>query len=53
MNRSDIADYLGLMVETVSRTLSRLKKTGLIAIADAHHITIVQPDAPSDIAEGF
>lgn len=53
MNRSDIADYLGLTVETVSRTLSRLKKTRLISIVDTHHITIVQPDALRDIAEGF
>lgn len=53
MSRSDIADYLGLTVETVSRTLSRLKKTGHIVIADAHHITIARPDALRDIAEGF
>ena len=53
MTRSDIADYLGLTVETVSRTLSRLKKAGHIAITDAHHITIAQPHALRDIAEGF
>ncbi len=51
--RSDIADHLGLTVETVSRTLSRLKKSGFISLADAHHITIVEPDALSEIAEGF
>ena len=53
MNRGDIADYLGLTVETVSRTLSRLKKSGHIAITDPHHITIVQPEKLQDIAEGF
>jgi len=53
MNRSDIADYLGLTVETVSRTLSRLKKAGHIAIADAHHITIVNPEDLRDLAEGL
>lgn len=53
MNRSDIADYLGLTVETVSRTLSRFKKAGHIAITDAHHITIVAPDTLRDMAEGF
>ena len=53
MNRSDIADYLGLTVETVSRTLSRLKKAGHIAITDAHHITITQPGELRDIAEGY
>ena len=30
MSREDIADYLGLNTETVSRILSRIKKTGLI-----------------------
>lgn len=32
MNREDIADYLGLNVETVSRTLSRFKRSGLIRL---------------------
>lgn len=32
MNREDIADYLGLNVETVSRTLSRFKRQGLIQL---------------------
>jgi len=30
MNREDIADYLGLNPETVSRSLTRLKKSGVI-----------------------
>ena len=53
MTRGDIADYLGLTVETVSRTLGRLKKAGLIVIAEAHSITIVKPDELRDIADGF
>ena len=53
MTRGDVADYLGLTVETVSRTLSRLKKAGLITISEAHSITIVKPDELQDIAEGF
>jgi CRP/FNR family nitrogen fixation transcriptional regulator len=32
MGRHDIADYLGLTIETVSRTLSRLCRTGAIRI---------------------
>jgi CRP/FNR family transcriptional regulator len=53
MTRSDVADYLGLTVETVSRTLSRLKKSGLIEISEARRITITQLDALQDIAEGL
>ena len=30
MSREDIADYLGLNAETVSRMLSRIKKSGLV-----------------------
>ena len=30
MSRQDIADYLGLRLETLSRTLSALKKKGFI-----------------------
>ncbi len=30
MTREDIADYLGINTETVSRVISRLKKAGLV-----------------------
>lgn len=53
MTRGDLADYLGLTVETVSGTPSRLKKSGLIEISEAHRITITQFDALQDIAKGF
>lgn len=33
MNRKDMADYLGLTVETVSRTMSAFKRKGIISFA--------------------
>ena len=33
MARRDIADYLGLTIETVCRSLSRLHRTGLISFS--------------------
>ena len=40
MSRSDIGDYLGLTIETVSRSITRLKKLGAIELPGAHHVRI-------------
>jgi CRP/FNR family nitrogen fixation transcriptional regulator len=38
MSRQDIADYLGLTIETVSRTLTQLEREGVISIPAARRI---------------
>jgi CRP-like cAMP-binding protein len=40
MSRYDVADHLGLTVETVSRVLTGMRRNGLIAMEDAQHIRI-------------
>jgi CRP/FNR family nitrogen fixation transcriptional regulator len=40
MTRNDIGDYLGLTIETVSRTLSHLEREDLIALPTARQIAI-------------
>jgi CRP/FNR family transcriptional regulator, anaerobic regulatory protein len=40
LSRSDIADFLGLTTETVSRQMSRLRKEGVIEIENRRGITI-------------
>ncbi len=53
MNRSDIADYLGLTIETVSRFFTRLKTQGLIQLVDERRIRLARPEALREIAAGF
>ncbi|WP_298864366.1 helix-turn-helix domain-containing protein [uncultured Sulfitobacter sp.] len=45
MSRSDIADFLGLTTETVSRTFTQLRKSKIIAIENIHTVIIQRPDA--------
>ncbi len=52
MSRIDIADYLGLTLETVSRSISRLKKDGLINVTHAHYITINDHEALGALSRG-
>ena len=40
MTRLDIADYLGLTIETVSRTLSQFERDGIIAMATSRRISL-------------
>jgi CRP/FNR family transcriptional regulator, anaerobic regulatory protein len=50
MTREEMGSYLGLTIETVSRTLSKLAKSGVIAV-DQRHIRVLQSQALHDLAE--
>jgi CRP/FNR family transcriptional regulator len=52
MTRSDIADHLGLTVETVSRTLTKLKAEGLIALPTPTRLEIRDRDGLEGVAAG-
>jgi CRP/FNR family transcriptional regulator len=51
MSRSDVADYLGLRIETVSRILTALRKQGVIALPDPHSFTLLDRDALEDLSD--
>jgi CRP/FNR family nitrogen fixation transcriptional regulator len=50
MQRQDIADYLGLTIETVSRTFTHLKARGLIALPTTRRVDILKPDLLARLA---
>lgn len=52
MSRADIADYLGLTTETVSRTFTQLKSSGVIRLMEGGKVQINDKDGLYDIAEG-
>jgi CRP/FNR family transcriptional regulator len=53
MTRSDIADYLGLTIETVSRTLSRLRVERMIEIPSISDLVILNRTALEKLAGGL
>lgn len=52
MSRQDIADYLGLTIETVCRVLSDMKRTKVIDTPNLHQVGIRSLDALETLAEG-
>ena len=51
MSRQDIADYLGMSLETSSRGFSKLKKDKFIEIESNYQITIVDREGLAEYAE--
>ncbi|MBV8168835.1 MAG: helix-turn-helix domain-containing protein, partial [Alphaproteobacteria bacterium] len=52
MSRTDIGDFLGLTIETVSRTMTGLRRDGIIALHGASQVDVLDPDGLDDAAEG-
>ncbi len=52
MTRGDIADYLGLTIETVSRTLTRLRQDGLIALPVPTRVQVLDRKGLENLASG-
>lgn len=52
MGRNDVADYLGLTTETVSRALAKLKCQGVITLSTPAHIEFSNRDRLEELAAG-
>jgi len=52
MSRADIADHLGLTIETVSRVLTRLRKRRIIGLPSSKHIVLLKRRALEAIGAG-
>jgi CRP-like cAMP-binding protein len=52
LSRQEIADHLGLVIETVCRNLRQLKQQGLIALDGNHGVVLRDPAALRRIAAG-
>ncbi|MFA5122665.1 Crp/Fnr family transcriptional regulator [Zavarzinia sp.] len=50
MTRGDIADYLGLTTETVSRTFTQLKGEGVITLKGNHGVEVADMEALVEVA---
>ena len=50
MSRLDIADYLGLTIETVSRTMTKLTNKGIVSPVGRHSIRILKATMLSHLA---
>jgi CRP-like cAMP-binding protein len=52
MSRQEIADHLGLTIETICRVLAAMRNDGILEIPNAHQLVVKRPDILRAIAEG-
>lgn len=52
MSRAEIADYLGLTVETVSRTLTKLREEGVLKLPRPQEVVLLDTGKFADLAIG-
>ncbi|MBB4263017.1 helix-turn-helix domain-containing protein [Bradyrhizobium sp. CIR3A] len=51
MSRQDVADYLGLTIETVSRTFSQLEQNGVIALQTSRRVELRNDRLPRSFVQ--
>jgi CRP/FNR family transcriptional regulator len=52
MTRTDISDFLGLTIETVSRTLTKFKQLGLSELPSSNQVKLLDVEALKGLADG-
>lgn len=52
MTRTDIGDFLGLTIETVSRTFTKLKMMGLLELPQCNQVKILNVEELKGLADG-
>ena len=52
MTRTDIGDFLGLTIETVSRTFTKLKVLQMIELQHSNQVRILAIDELESLADG-
>lgn len=52
LTRQEIADFLGLTIETVSRQMTRLRMDGVISVTENRKVTIADMDRLQNVAGG-
>ena len=52
MRRADIGDFLGLTIETVSRTITKLRVMGVIGVEHGTEVQVLDEDRLVELSEG-